>query len=619
MSRRAQRGASRAGSEGLAPRANSERLAPRAAAEGLSRRTLFGLFALAFALRLLHILAMRGSLYFDHPIIDAETYDVAARAIAAGRGHPDAVFWQPPGYPYFLALCRVVSDGSFLFPRLMQALAGASSVCLTAWLGARLFGRGVGLAAGVATAFQAMLIYFDGELLTPTLTITLQLAALAIAHAADKSRWRWGLAGCLAGAASIVTATSLLLAVALALFARRRAGFVLLGVALVLAPVTLRNLIKGDELVVISVNGGINLYLGNNPHYDATVALRPDRQWKRLSDEPVRAGVRGDAAASSYFVGKVFDFARAQPAAFVALQARKLRLLAGGGEIGRNQAIYPARADSPVLRLLLWKIPILSFPFGALLPLAVVGLVVGARRAPLLAAWVALSAAGVVAFFVTSGYRMPLVPPLVIFGAEGVRWLATEASRRGRLIALGGGAAVWALANLGQGGLADPWVGDGCRGTTPQQASWNPFAVPCARMNTDAAYSLAVELSNEGRTDEALDLYEEALALKPDYGEAWVNSGVLLAQRNRLADAERAFRRALTLDPEDTSAMVNLATLRAAAGALDEAIALDEAALARDPADAVTSGNLAILRARVAAPATKAPPEPLRMFRARPN
>jgi hypothetical protein len=582
------------------------------ARDGLSGRTLLGLFALAFALRLLHILAMRGSLYFDHPIIDAEAYDVAARSIAAGRGHPDGVFWQPPGYPYFLALCHVLSEGSFLFPRLMQALLGASSVCLTAWLGARLFGRGVGLASGVAAAFHAMLIYYDGELLTPTLTITLQLAALAIGLSAGGSRWRWGLAGCLAGAAAAVTATSLLLAVALAVFARRRAGFVLLGVALALAPVTLRNLIKGDELVVISANGGINLYLGNNPRYDETVALRPDRQWKRLSDEPVRAGVRGDAAASRYFVGKVFAFARSEPGAFLALQARKLRLLAGGGEIGRNQAIYPARADSPVLRLLLWKIPILSFPFGALLPLAVVGLVVGARRAPLLAAWVALSAAGVVAFFVTSGYRMPLVPPLIIFGVEGVRWLATEASHRGRLIALGGGAAVWAIANLGQGGLADPWVGDGCLGTAPQKAAWNPFAVPCARMNTDAAYSLAVELSNEGRTDEALELYEQALALKPDYGEAWVNSGVLLAQRNRLADAERAFRRALALDSEDTSAMVNLATLRAAAGALDEAIALDEAALEREPSDEVTRGNLAILRARAAEAATSPGPPPAR-------
>ena len=223
-----------------------------------------------------------------------------------------------------------------------------------------------------------------------------------------------------------------------------------------------------------------------------------------------------------------------------------------------------------MLRLLLWKIPILSFPFGALLPLAVVGLVVGARRAPLLAVWVALAAAGVVAFFVTSGYRMPLVPPLIIFGGEGVRWLATEASRRGRLIALGGGAAVWAIANLGQGGLGDPWVGDGCRGTTPQQAAWNPFAVPCARMNVDAEYSVAVELANEGRTDEALNLYDHALNLKPDYAEAWVASGVLLAQRDRLADAERAFRRAIALDSEDTSAMVNLATVRAAAGALDE-------------------------------------------------
>src|SRR5262245_44737239 len=62
------------------------------------------LFGVAFALRLAHVLAMRQSPYFNHPIIDALTYHEGALSIAAGHGHPGRVFWQPPGYSYFLAL-----------------------------------------------------------------------------------------------------------------------------------------------------------------------------------------------------------------------------------------------------------------------------------------------------------------------------------------------------------------------------------------------------------------------------------------------------------------------------------------------------------------------------------
>jgi 4-amino-4-deoxy-L-arabinose transferase-like glycosyltransferase len=63
----------------------------------------------------------------------------------------------------------------------VQALFGATSSVLTAWIGARHFGARAGLVAGYIVAFYGMLIYFDGELLAASLTIVLQLAAVAIA------------------------------------------------------------------------------------------------------------------------------------------------------------------------------------------------------------------------------------------------------------------------------------------------------------------------------------------------------------------------------------------------------------------------------------------------------
>src|SRR6185436_7773275 len=97
--------------------------------------------------------------------------------------------------------------------------------------------------------------------------------------------------------------------------------------------------------------------------------MRPGRDWQALVRAPRLHGVSGAGPASRFFVERVTAYAAREPVGFVRLQVRKLRLLLGGAEIPRNQEIYPARTWSPVLRVLLWKVPGLAFPFGLLLPL----------------------------------------------------------------------------------------------------------------------------------------------------------------------------------------------------------------------------------------------------------
>ena len=539
-------------------------------------RSLLVLFAVALLLRLLHVLAMRASPYFENPVIDAATYDDAARAIAAGHGHPDLIFWQPPGYSYFLSWIYLAAGPGYLAPRIVQAFLGGASAVLTAWIGARAFGRRVGLAAGYGVALYGLLIYYDGELLTPTLTIALQLAAIAVALRAGAQKERgkglWLASGFLAGLASVVTAPSLLIAGALAVAARRRAWAVLLGATLAIAPVTLRNLERGGELIPISWNGGINLYIGNNPDYDRTVAIRPDLHWKRFVLEPRRAGVRTAAGASSYFVAKVVRYAASDPAAFARLQLKKLILFLAGNEIPRNQEIYPARKYSPVLAALLWKAPGLAFPFGVLMPLGVLGLVVAGRRAFVLSAIVLLYAAGVLAFFITARYRVPLVPLLLVFAAEGVRWFLESAPTRARIASLALVVPLYLVGNVGQGPM-------------PQT------------MNADAEYSLAVKLAMKGEPEEAVALYRSALAKNPAYPEAWVNLGVIQATRGRNLEAEGMFRRAMELDPENTLALTNLAVLREKAGDRAEALALYRRALSIEPGDGLSRRKVAELQA----------------------
>jgi len=47
------------------------------------------------------------------------------------------------------------------------------------------------------------------------------------------------------------------------------------GVAACIGPVAVRNRVVSGEWVPISSNAGLNLYIGNNPHSDATLGIRP--------------------------------------------------------------------------------------------------------------------------------------------------------------------------------------------------------------------------------------------------------------------------------------------------------------------------------------------------------
>lgn len=515
---------------------------------------------MALVLRVAHVLGLRSSPYFDRPVLDAETYFRAATALAAGEGWAEPVYWQPPGYPYFLAGVLWLGGPGLLAPRLVQAILGALTAALTCAIGARVFGPGIGLAAGLIVAGYGLLIYYDGELLAPSLAICLQMATLyaAVRAPGERGGRGWLAAGLLGGLTAVTNATFLLALPVLAIAAWRRAGWLLLGAAIAVSPVTLGNWTRGGELVLVSSNAGVNLYLGNNPRYDATLGMRPGRDWQALLLAPRLQGVSGAASASRFFVQRVATYATRDPGGFIALQARKLRLLVGGDEIPRNQEIYPARAWSPTLRLLLWKAPGLAFPFGLLLPLAVVGLGVASRRAPMLAATAGALALGLVAFFVTARYRAPLVPLLALFAAAGVRWAVVDARSRGRVVAAVVGLAVYLLANLGQGPMA-------------------------RRMNADAEHGLAHWLERDGRRLEALDLYWRLAREAPESFDAWYGVAQLATVLGRPDEAAAALARIRDLAPPYPDTAVLLARTALDAGCGSEASAFARRALALDP------------------------------------
>lgn len=233
----------------------------------------------AFALRALWAAAVP-----IEPLSDAVLYDAFARSIASGQGYafPDGqltLYW-PVGAPALYAAVYGLfgpQHGALLG---LNLLLGTAAVGLTSLLARRVSGSVVVAAlAGWLMALWPGLIQYTTVLASELPFIVLLLLALQALLAERWPAWAralgFGLAIC---GASFVRPVALplivLLPLALMLQAgqRRAAVWILLGTLLValatIGPWAARNQRLTGHAVLISANGGANLWMGNNPQSD---------------------------------------------------------------------------------------------------------------------------------------------------------------------------------------------------------------------------------------------------------------------------------------------------------------------------------------------------------------
>jgi protein O-mannosyl-transferase len=112
--------------------------------------------------------------------------------------------------------------------------------------------------------------------------------------------------------------------------------------------------------------------------------------------------------------------------------------------------------------------------------------------------------------------------------------------------------------------------------------------------NNIAHNNLAIVLADQGKLDEAIAHYSEALRIKPDYATARNNLGLALADEGKLDEAIAHYSEALRIKPDYADALNNWGAALAAEGKLDEAIAHYSEALRIKPDYAGAHNNWGI-------------------------
>ena len=504
-----------------------------------------------------HVLALRDTPWFEHLVVDPEYYDRWAQRIAAGDWLGDRAFYMDPLYPYVLGAIYRVLGRDLLAVRLIQVAMSVGSCALVARLGTRLGGRRLGLGAALWFALYKPEIMFTAEIEKTCLSILLTAATLVLALERSLAA-RFG-AGVTLGLA-VLTRGNLLVFAPLGALALWRAtpregrsalvspAVFLTGFALALAPVAWRNHHVAGTWVPTTTQGGQNFYMGNNADnlsgsYGALPFLRMNPAFEEEdfhAEAERRTGHTLDARATSRFwYGEAWRFMREQPMVALGLLGRKLALVWNDYEVSDNQDQYLLARYSPVMAL---PLP----GFGITAAIAAVG-VVASWTVPALrffAAFAAVYAASVAAFFVFSRYRIQLVPALVPLAALGVRAIVTE-WRRPLLLARDAAVLAGAAAFVFQ--------------TIPPFDLGNPQTAAMRLLHVADVHLIAND------PDGAIDVLQEAMALCPERCPGELRALVAVWERTgRSGEAVRWLERFIAAHPGNATALAELARLRAA-------------------------------------------------------
>jgi tetratricopeptide (TPR) repeat protein len=554
---------------------------------------IIAIFLCALSIRIIYLIQLQHvDPLFYYPIMDALYHHEWAVSIVKGGWLGTDAFFRAPLYPYFLALLYRLFGVNLIIPRIAQAVIGAGSCVLTQRIGMKLFNKKIGTIAGFATALYPLLIYFDIELLIPSVLIFLTLLGfyLIVVYSHKGTNLGWFVTGCVWGLAAITRPNVLffLLFVPVWVYSKIKkqlataVPLAALGVLAIILPITIRNYVVSHAFVPIAWQAGTNFYIGNNPHSDGMTAIVPGtrKSWwggfydaKRLAEEATGRTL-DNAEIDHYWLGQGLSYIKNNPGRAALLFLRKAYLFFHGFEISNNRDIY-FFTHLTFLKFLTFTSPVLNIPFGVLLPLALVGCwyaYVRKKDLSLVYLFTITYSLSFILFFVNARYRLPIIPFLIILASYAVVTAYNDVKHRSRRVFVPIGIFVVSLVAFNINFLGIQRVNPALNYLTIAGAQYEQEDYESAIANCEEAlhympnYAEALVLMGSsykklGNRQKALQYYTEALTYDRQQPEAYYNMGNIYAEVGNYNEAEKLFLQAIAVDPYSARAYNNLGNI----------------------------------------------------------
>ncbi|MHC4457478.1 MAG: tetratricopeptide repeat protein [Planctomycetota bacterium] len=564
---------------------------------------VLSVFFFALFIRFFYLYESRSNPTFEAPISDSITYHRLAKHLVEGRGMTNDFFWQPFFYPFFLTIVYYLWETSIVLVKNIQVILGAFTCVLSYFLAKRLFGRQAGILTAVIVSLNGTLIFFEAELLASGWASFWSVVLILLFLKAKETK---SLLVCFAvgacGALSILTRPTFLLFFTAAClwlvitfyrvskskqFLVLRGIVILSGFAVISVPVASQCYHVSKHFGILPSSGGLNVYIGNNPDSEETIIIRPGSDWGELTVMPGRHGMgKNFWVRQQYFYQEVRNYIFSQPLHFCKGIARKTLQFFCSREMPRNVDIYLFRRWSGLLSILLWKAGGFGFPFGLLLPMAIIGLISRWRQVPMpVFLFLFFYAVAIILVFISARYRVPMVPVASCLAAVGICTIGRMLRlRQFKKLAV---TTVCTIVIVLVSSFAGPFPEEQVNYEAELSYGLGYFASQGKQYERSIGhYQRAVELNPEldaaynnlglaqvkcGQIENAISNLEKALEIKPTYHKARMNLGLALMRQGKRNEALEHFKAGLKLAPWEVKVHNHLGMVLTELGKLDEA------------------------------------------------
>ena len=519
-------------------------------------------------------------------------YPYFAQMIAQGRDPRERILDLSPLYLYLNVIFFKLYGENWEVLAIFQIFLGSLSCLLIFLIGEKIFGKIAGLIAALILIFYANLtlieLTLEPEALVLFLNSLIVFFLLEIKEETKSGRaiWKWMVAGCLIGLAIITKPNALLILLMVIIFncllspslafRLKSISLMLLGVAIFLMPITLRNYYKFNDFILVTADSGKVFFHGNGP--GATGMERADLPQHGFveegQEEPdyahalfrrVARNLSGQdlkpSECSRFWRDQAWEHIKKNPLDALILEFKKAVFFFGNYEVHDIDSAY-----NYYRQIKNWPF----IPYGIISALSILGMWLARKNFKdvfLLYSMVAVYFLTVLIFFAASRYRLPAVPFLSLFAGYAVTsFISWGKEKKIRELIIFIGVAIILFS-----------------GTIFSFRS-EVLALDRWQMATRVHYVLGGnQYFKKGEYEKAIAEYEKAITLQPDFAPAYNRLGMAYAILRDFEKAEKNFLKVIELAPEVDQGYVNLGLLYELKGERERAISLLEKALSINP------------------------------------